>query len=223
MVKILETAIFQKNVQCYSPAVGHRMGCDENAFQKILQCHLLSVGHRTRSGKTTFQTSVQCCSLPDGHRTRLVMILSFRTTSMNLQCHSLSIDHRTRCNETIFHVINCHSLPDGHRTKWDKTQTTSWKCVYGHNNSLSVSDWKQYDETIFRRMYDVLTHILLFIRWDVLRLPFINYLFKLSLTNCWSCMGDETSPSQKLWNDTYILLEIQWGYISEECVMFLTA
>ena len=76
--------------------------------------------------------------------------------------HSLAVGQRTRCNlwDCLSHNVQCHSLPVGHR--------------------------KRCNETAFHKMCNV-THKLLVIGKDVMRLPFTNY---------------------KLCNATYLLLVI---------------
>ena len=64
-----------------------------------------------------------------------------------MQCHSLAVGHRQQCHETISQNVQCYSL--------------------------AVRDRKRGDESTIHKMCHV-THSLLVIRKDVMRVPFTS-------------------------------------------------
>ncbi len=90
-----------------------------------------------------------------------------------MQCDLQSVGHRKRWNETGFHNIKYHSLAVGHRKRWNETD------VHKITYNLLVIGTDSYDESAFHTMCKV-THLLLVIGKDVMRLPFIQYEISLN-------------------------------------------
>ena len=73
----------QKNVQCHSLSVGHRIRCDENSSLKNVQYHSPTVCHRTRCDATFRRL---------GNVTHTLLVIG--QDVKNVQCHSHPVDHR---------------------------------------------------------------------------------------------------------------------------------
>ena len=198
-----------QNVQCHSQAVGHRKRCDETAFNNM-------------------------CNI-----TYFLLVIGKDRLSQGVQCHSLPIGHRKRCEETAFHkmcnvthfllVIGkdlmrlpftkcaiCHSPTVGHRKRCGDCLSQNMQC-----HSQTVGHSKRCDETAFHKMCNTyVTHWLLIIAKDVMRLPF---------PKCAICHShpvyDRKDCLYKTCNVTHILLVIAKDVMRlpfTKCAMSLT-
>ena len=144
-------------------------------FTKNVEHHLQAVGNRKRHVETAFH-------------------------KMFNECHSLAVGHKKRClDETAFHKMSnvTHFLlvigKDVMRLPYTRcwmsltrcwSQEEMWWDCLSQNvqcHSLAVGCRKRCDETAFPKMCNV-THFLLVIGKDVMRLPFTKCA--MSLTSC---------------------------------------
>ena len=95
-----------------------------------------------------------------------------------MQSHSPSIGHRERCDETVFHKI-CN---DTHKLLVIKRNVMGLPLTNVQCHSLPVGHRKKCDETAFHKMCMNITHLLLVIGKDVMRLSCTK--FAMSLTHC---------------------------------------
>ena len=162
------------NVQCHSLAVGHREWYDETAFHKVCNVtHLLLViGKDVMRLPFTKCAMLLTCYWSSG-------MMWWDSLSQNVQYHSLAVGHRKDLMRLPFRrcamsLTSCWSLE---KIWWDCC-SQNVQC-----HSLAVGHRKRSDETTFHKRCYV-THCLLVIGEDLMRLPFTKCA--MSLTGCWS-------------------------------------
>ena len=142
-----------QNVQYHSLPVGCRTRCYEGCLAKL---HIIwNVTHLL-----------------------LTMEMRWNSLSQNLQCHShpaIMIGNRKRCDEVPIHIciVQCHLPADHHRKRYDNTAFHKI-CSVTHF-LLVMGKYVMWPDCLSENV-QCLSHLLLIIGTDMMRLPFTQYM-----------------------------------------------